>query len=155
MEMEKNVLSAPRGVGNQVSCEFNLVYRWHSCISERDDKWTQELYKKLFNKPASEVSMGELLQGLSKLEASLDEDPTKREFANLKRGEDGKYSDDDLAKILIDSIEDCAGKRFGPNSHLNTKSPKGASGALNVPSSLRSVEILGMLQARAWKCATL
>ena len=31
--------------GNQVSAEFNLVYRWHSCDSERDDKWTHELYE--------------------------------------------------------------------------------------------------------------
>ena len=31
--------TAPRGVGNQVSCEFNLVYRWHSAISAKDEKW--------------------------------------------------------------------------------------------------------------------
>jgi hypothetical protein len=36
------------GTGNQVSAEFNLFYRWHSCISDRDDKWTQSLYGKLW-----------------------------------------------------------------------------------------------------------
>jgi linoleate 10R-lipoxygenase len=49
------------GVGNQVSAEFNLVYRWHSAISKRDEKWTEELYLELFGKPSHEVSMQELL----------------------------------------------------------------------------------------------
>ncbi len=26
--------------GNQVSAEYNLVYRWHAAVSERDDDWT-------------------------------------------------------------------------------------------------------------------
>lgn len=30
-----------RGTGNQVSMEFNLSYRWHSCIGEGDEKWTE------------------------------------------------------------------------------------------------------------------
>ena len=25
----------PSGVGNQVSADFNLAYRWHSCISDK------------------------------------------------------------------------------------------------------------------------
>lgn len=129
----------PRGIGNQVSAEFNLVYRWHSCISDRDDKWTQNLYRELFGKESHEVSMMELLMGLSKWEHSLPKDPHKRDFAHLQRGADGKFSDDDLVKIITESIEDTAGS-FGAN---------------NVPSVLRAVEILGMEQARKWNCATL
>jgi linoleate 10R-lipoxygenase len=30
-----------RGTGNQVSMEFSLSYRWHSCIGEGDEKWTE------------------------------------------------------------------------------------------------------------------
>lgn len=56
------------GVGNQVSAEFNLAYRWHSCISDKDDQWTQELYRKLFGKEAEDVTLQELLQGLGKWE---------------------------------------------------------------------------------------
>ena len=54
--------------------------------------------------------MGELLQGLQKLEQSLDEDPQKREFAGLKRDANGNFDDGELSEILISSIEDCAGK---------------------------------------------
>ncbi|KAF2474572.1 putative fatty acid oxygenase PpoC [Lindgomyces ingoldianus] len=129
----------PRGVGNQVSAEFNLVYRWHSATSLRDEEWTEAMYRDMFGKPASEVSMHELMMGLGKWVAELDADPQKRPFAGLQRGYEGKYSDDDLVTILVDSIEDCAGS-FGAN---------------NVPKALRAVEIMGMMQARKWGLATL
>ncbi|KAI9697077.1 MAG: hypothetical protein M1836_005039 [Candelina mexicana] len=128
-----------RGTGNQVSAEFNIVYRWHSCISDKDDKWTQELFKELFGKPAHELSMQELLMGLGKWEHSLDKDPFKRDFAHLKRESDGKFNDDDLVEIITSGIEDTAG----------------AFGANNVPSVLRAVSILGMQQARKWNTGSL
>ncbi|KAI9799736.1 MAG: hypothetical protein M1833_003855 [Piccolia ochrophora] len=129
----------PRGVGNQVSAEFNLAYRWHSCISDRDDKWTQELYREMFGKEAHDVSMQDLLFGLSKWEMNMSKDPQKRDFAHLKRNADGKFNDDELVEILASSVEDTAGS-FGAN---------------NVPKVLRSVEILGMQQARKWNLGTL
>lgn len=102
----------PSGVGNQCSAEFNLAYRWHSCISEKDDQWTQNLYRELFGKNAEDISMPELLKGLGKWEHSLDEDPSKRPFAHLERGADGKFADNDLARILTESVEDLAGTCF-------------------------------------------
>lgn len=33
-----------RGEGNMVSCEFNLLYRFHSPLSRRDTQWTEELF---------------------------------------------------------------------------------------------------------------
>lgn len=131
--------SAP-SVGNQVSAEFNLVYRWHAAVSERDDKWTQDAYKRLFpNKDPKKIKLDELLRGLGHFEASLSENPLKRPFANLERGEDGRLSDDALVEILADGIEDVAGS-FGAN---------------RVPEILRSVEILGIKQARSWNLASL
>lgn len=67
--------------GNHVSAEFNLVYRWHAAVSERDDKWTQQEYKRLFpgNEP-SQVTLPELLEGLGKWEQSLPADPQVRAF---------------------------------------------------------------------------
>ncbi|KAI4142174.1 MAG: hypothetical protein LQ341_003278 [Variospora aurantia] len=124
----------PSGVGNAVSAEFNLAYRWHSCISEKDDLWTQNLYKELFGKSADEVSYLELLQGLGKWEHNLDSDPQKRPFANLQRGADGKYPDEGLAKILTESVEDVAG----------------AFGANNIPRCMRAISMLGLKQGRAW-----
>ncbi|KAL8994260.1 MAG: hypothetical protein Q9169_005713 [Polycauliona sp. 2 TL-2023] len=124
----------PSGVGNAVSAEFNLAYRWHSCISEKDDEWTQNLYKELFGKSADEVSFQELLQGLGKWEQGLDPDPQKRPFAKLQRGADGKYPDEGLARILTESVEDVAG----------------AFGANNIPKCLRAISMLGLQQGRKW-----
>ena len=129
--------SAP---GNQVSAEFNLVYRWHACVSEKDDKWTQEEYARLFpGKVPSQVSMNQFLTTLGMWEAGLSCDPQKRTFANLERSADGTLDDDALVKILADGIEDVAG----------------AFGSRNVPAILRAVEVLGIKQARSWNLATL
>ena len=126
--------------GNRVSVEFNLVYRWHACVSERDDKWTQEEYARLFpGKDPSQVSMAQFLTGLGIWEAGLPSDPQKRPFANIQRAADGNLDDDALVKILADGTEDVAG----------------AFGSTNVPTILKAVEILGITQARSWNLATL
>ncbi|KKY29272.1 putative fatty acid oxygenase [Phaeomoniella chlamydospora] len=141
-EMGRKILgetAAPRGGGNQVSCEFNLVYRWHSSISKNDEAWTQAVYQKLLGKNGEDVSMPELLKGLGMWARTLDPDPTKREFGGLKRGEDGKFDDGDLVHLLANAIEDVAG----------------CPGANHVPKVLRAAEILGIEQARHWNCASL
>ena len=126
--------------GNQVSAEFNLVYRWHAAMSKRDDAWTQDEFKRLFpGREPNKISFPELLQGLDTWEKGLSEDPQQRPFANIKRNKDGSLSDDGLVNILSTSIEDEAG----------------AFGARQVPQILRSVEILGIKQARSWNLATL
>lgn len=126
--------------GNQVSAEFNLVYRWHSCISQRDQRWTENKYKELFpGKNPEEVTLQSFLQGLSQWESQLPQDPQERPFAHLTRTTDGKFEDDDLVKIFADSVEDVAGA-FGPSQ---------------VPTVLKSVEVLGIKQARSWNLATL
>lgn len=101
----------PAGVGNMVSVEFNLVYRWHSCISKRDDAWTKEFYAGLFpGKNPDDVNMREFLVGVGQWESRIPSDPVKRTFAGLSRQADGSFRDDDLVKILTESIEDVAGK---------------------------------------------
>lgn len=129
------------GTGNQVSAEFNLVYRWHSAVSDRDDKWTRALFAELFDgRTADKIPQGEFLTKLGTLQMENEElAPNKRDFNKMKRQADGTYNDDELAAILIDSIEDCA-NAFGPRQ---------------VPAVFRQVEILGIRQARAWSLATL
>ena len=132
--------TAKQGVGNQVSVEFNLVYRWHAAISEKDDKWTDQAYRKLFpGVEPKDVSWHELVQRLHTWEKELPSDPQQRQLDNVKRNEDGTLDDDDLVKILEGGINDVAGS-FGAN---------------RVPAILRSVEILGINQARRWNVATL
>lgn len=126
--------------GNMVAAEFNLVYRWHSCLSDRDDRWMQEMFKGIFgDKDPSTATVPEFLRAVGTLEASLPDDPQQRTFANLKRLPTGAFNDDDLVKILTESIEDCAGP----------------FGARHVPKVLRAVEILGIKQARSWNLSSL
>ena len=126
--------------GNQVSVEFNLVYRWHACVSEKDDQWTRDEYAKMFpGKDPSQVSMREFLIGLRQWEKGLPLDPQERPFAGIQRSADGSLDDDALVKILADGTEDVSG----------------AFGSTNTPVILKLVEILGITQARMWNLATL
>lgn len=128
------------GTGNVVSAEFNLAYRWHSCISEKDDRWIQEFYHDLFGKPANEVSHVDMMRGFKKFDESIPNDPAERTFGDYKRDPaTGKFKDDDLVDCITSAIEDCAG----------------AFGARNVPISMRPVEILGIMQGRKWHVAGL
>lgn len=66
-------------------------------------------------------------------------DPGRREFGDMLRTPNGAFRDSDLVKILTESTEDVA-CAFGPR---------------NVPVVMRLVEVMGIKQARRWKCATL
>ncbi|KAF4625551.1 hypothetical protein G7Y89_g12617 [Cudoniella acicularis] len=125
---------AAQGIGNQVSAEFNLT------VSEKDDKWTQGVYKQMFpGKDPEDVTLPELLRTLRAMEANLPDDPLQRPFAGLKRKDDGTFDDDALVEILEASVSDVAGS-FGAN---------------RVPKILKSVEILGIIQSRSWNIASL
>ncbi|KAF8856230.1 linoleate diol synthase [Acephala macrosclerotiorum] len=138
----KNMFSnpAPEATGNQVSVEFNLIYRWHSALSQKDEKWTEKEFRNLLGgKDPATAPMHEVLTALGRWESMLPEWPEARPFAGLVRNVDGTYDDDSLVKMLQESIEDVAGT-FGANK---------------VPNCLRTVEILGIIQARYWNVATL
>lgn len=129
----------PRGIGNQVSAEFSLSYRWHSCIGEQDEEWTEKTYHQLFGKPSHEVSIEELMRGLGKYDRELSKNPPQRPFAGLTRGSDGKFDDAELAKIFTAGVEQVSG----------------SFGARNIPKALRAITILGIQQCRAWNLCTL
>ncbi|KAI1214921.1 heme peroxidase [Annulohypoxylon truncatum] len=134
---------APRGVGNQVSAEFNLLYRFHSCISKKDERWMNNFFLKLFpegkTQDLSTVSLEDFGLALLKFEQSIDKDPSKRTFDDLKRQENGKFKDEDLVRILKEGMDD----------------PAGVFGARTIPKALKIIEILGINQARKWQVASL
>lgn len=131
---------ATQFIGNQVSAEFNLVYRWHSAISQRDEKWTQGIFHKMFpGKSPGEITEDDFIKGMGDWERVLPHDPIDRPLAGLKRTSEGKFKDDELAAIFASSVEDCAG----------------AFGANHTPLVLRAVEILGIKRARSWNLSTL
>lgn len=135
------VKDLPMGIGNQVSAEFNLVYRWHSTVSDRDEKWTQEMWDGLFGEGRDPKTVGkyEFLGRLNEVYKKTDPDPSKRKFAGLERGDNGTLPDQGLVDILTSSIEDCANS-FGPN---------------RVPAVFRAIEVLGIEQARTWNLGSL
>lgn len=140
----------PTGTGNQVSAEFNLVYRWHAAVSDRDDAWTEELTKQMFKgKSGGDVSSQDMIRTLGMMQHEMESKaphdrpwpPLQRE--TLTRIESGPYAgsfkDDDLAKLLTEGVEDCAN----------------AMGPQQVPICLRAIEVLGIRQARTWQLSTL
>ncbi|KAH7359935.1 heme peroxidase [Pyrenochaeta sp. MPI-SDFR-AT-0127] len=137
-----DIKGVPMGIGNQVSAEFNLVYRWHSTVSDRDEKWTKELWDDMFgeNRDPKSINKYEFLATLNEVYKKTDRDPSKRKFANLERNkETGALPDQGLVDILTSSIEDCANS-FGPN---------------RVPAVFRAIEVLGIEQSRAWNLGSL
>ncbi|KAI1770674.1 linoleate diol synthase [Hypoxylon cercidicola] len=128
-----------RGTGSMVSAEFNLCYRWHSCISAKDDQWLQEFFREALHKDPLEISPREMLMGFAKFNGDIPDDPAQRVFGGFKRNVDGTFNDDDLVGCISDTIEDCAG----------------AFGGRNVPESMKAVEILGIIQGRKWNVAGL
>ncbi|KAJ7785469.1 heme peroxidase [Mycena olivaceomarginata] len=114
-----------RGLGNHCSVEFNVLYRWHPTLSAADQQWTEE-YR--FNR----LTIQDFGAAFGQTFAAIDPNPSNRTFGGLKRGPDGKFSDDDIAKILLDA----------------TESPAGAYRA-------RELRIMGILQARQWGVCTM
>ncbi|RXW15244.1 hypothetical protein EST38_g10604 [Candolleomyces aberdarensis] len=140
-----NGTKVQRGEGNHVSVEFNLLYRWHTTTSARDEEWTKDFFtgpaSPLFpNKDMEQVSVPELIGGLgSYITAAAKTPPHKRAFAGLSRGPDGKFNSDDLARILQDA----------------TESPAGQYRARGTPAVLKPIEMLGINQARRWGVCTM
>ncbi|KAL6697598.1 heme peroxidase [Trichoderma pleuroticola] len=135
--------SVPRGVGNQVSVEFNLLYRFHACISQKDERWMNDFFLKLFPDRSAEnlkdISWTDLGQALVTFENSIPKDPSLRTFDGLQRQADGRFKDEDLVRILKEATDD----------------PAGVFGARMVPKALKIVEVLGINQARKWQVASL
>ena len=101
--------TTPIAIGNQVSCEFNLISRFHMLMSDRDDRWTQDLMRTILpGKDSAKVSWKELYPALN-VYLAADEDPSRRTLGNLTRGSDGTFDNASLITILTQSTEDCAG----------------------------------------------
>ncbi|KAK3937994.1 heme peroxidase [Diplogelasinospora grovesii] len=138
----------PRGIGNQVSVEFNMIYRWHSAVSSQDEAWANGFFKEIFgpNSSPDTMSTDEFLHGLREWRRSLPKDTEKWNFGGLKRQDDGRFPDAELVRLLQAGTENVSGKY----------SRNGLSfGARNIPRIFKALEVYGIQQGRQWGLATL
>lgn len=128
-----------RGQGNGNSVEFNLLYRWHATLSQADEKWVEHMFEGCFpGKSWDEITI-EMFSGVTaKLKEGGKADVRHWTFAGLHREPDGKFKDDDIAKIMMDA----------------TEHPAGAFKARGTPSVMKIVEIMTMKMARKWGVCT-
>ncbi|KAK4702162.1 linoleate 10R-lipoxygenase, partial [Phenoliferia sp. Uapishka_3] len=131
-----------RGVGNSCSIEFNILYRWHSAISAEDEKWTEDLFKKVLpDKPFDKMTEADFMTAAGKLKSSQGTDRRTWGLGELKRdATTGLFADDDLCTLLANA----------------TEAPAGAFKARGSPACMRVIDMMGMAAARnVWKCCTL
>ena len=91
---KENKEGIKRGIGNQVTVEFNLLYRFHSPLSKRDSNWIDdqaEAMKKMMHGPRGN-------SGNAK--------PQPAYISYARNNATGKYDDDKLVEHLVESIED-------------------------------------------------
>jgi len=123
----------PTGVGNQVSLEFNYIYRWHPAISQEDEAWIENFFKNSLNIDCPEdVSVETFRKSVGEWKKKLPKEPAKWTFADLKRGKDQKFADVDLARALVNG----------------TKWISGKFGARGIPKVFRVIELIGIESAR-------
>ncbi|KAG7089000.1 hypothetical protein E1B28_012947 [Marasmius oreades] len=130
---------APRGEGNAVSIEFNLLYRWHATLSREDEGWTEAMLQKYLGQDADLSTVTPTQFYVAAVKAlQYPDDPREWTFNGLERV-DGRFKDEDLANLILNATERRAG----------------AFKARGIPEALRVVEILGIEHARTWGTCSL
>ncbi|CCF37413.1 linoleate diol synthase [Colletotrichum higginsianum] len=135
-----------RGLGNQVTVEFNLLYRFHCAISLRDEKYTEDYMKaKLGIEHPEHLSLPEFLKVMSyeKQKGTKPVEPWQVTFGipdHFERNEITNLFDDEQMLNELTAAMDEPLSNFGPR---------------NVPKCLKPVEMMGIMQARKWEVGTL
>jgi hypothetical protein len=134
-EIKSGQARVERGAGNTVSVEFAVLYHWHATLSAADAKWMDDLIgSKLPQIKSIDKMTPSLFWEMVETRAKeLFAKPAKEwTFGELKRGQDGKFDDADLGRLIKDCVEE----------------PAHAFGAHGTPASLKVVDLMGQLQAR-------
>lgn len=113
----------PKGVGNEISIEFNLIYRWHATVSDKNALWIQSFFEKVFpDADPATLTQAEFLKGLQNWARTIPADPGTWTFGDLERGANGSFNDADLVRLLTEETEDIAGA-FGARNVSRTVDP--------------------------------
>ncbi|KAH8108998.1 heme peroxidase [Phellopilus nigrolimitatus] len=136
---------SPRGEGNVVSLEFNLLYRWHAALSKADTAWTEKVFEEFFETRDYKSITVEQFQKTLAQKLRPNPDVRKWTFDGLdgkdlvRDAETGAFRSADLAAIL----------------QAATEASASAFKARGIPEVLRVVEIMGIEQARRWGACTI
>ena len=169
-----------RGLGNQVTVEFNLLYRFHCAISLNDEDYTEKFMKETFEEigramnaakqPADNTSpqstpdpkslsmmqfavLAKTMAQDTKAEPWLQEFGLKNsETQNFRRNTlTGLFDDQQMVNQLRASMDDPICRHAWVMPFVTLLMTATAQfGPRNVPRSLKNVEIMGILQARKW-----
>ena len=146
-----------RGLGNQVTVEFNLLYRFHCAISLEDERYTEQYLREYFGKlddktwQPGEMQLPEFLGNMQAAGIRDGAKPARKAWEQefgLKSEEKlnftrhpitGLFDDQKMINELTRAMDDPI-SNFGPN---------------NVPRCLKAVEVMGIMQARKWEVGSL
>lgn len=96
-----------RGEGNVVSVEFNLLYRWHSTLSEENAEWLEQEFGSVFPKDVGPDGIKTFRDNARKVGMAFGRDPTKWVFGGLVKQFVVKYTPltilTDCLVMVIDS----------------------------------------------------
>ncbi|GAA5974545.1 hypothetical protein JCM11641_002083 [Rhodosporidiobolus odoratus] len=131
----------PRGLGNGVSAEFNILYRWHAAISKKDEVWIEGLFRETIgNVSIEELTEPDFVAVLRKLSQQQGPDPRKWTIPGISRTSSGSFADEDLCRIITEATDEIAG----------------AFGANGSPNVMRIMDCLGIATARnEWNVCTM
>ncbi|KAF8859054.1 heme peroxidase [Acephala macrosclerotiorum] len=135
-------VNIPKATGNQVSVEFNMIYRWHATINDANTEWTEKFMKKVFGEDydPNSLTVTQFLAGArSWATGVVGVEPAKREFGGIKRQADGSFTEADLVNLI----------------NVATEKPGAAFGARSTPLVMKPIEMLGIQSQRQWGIATL
>ncbi|KAH9967528.1 linoleate diol synthase [Russula dissimulans] len=134
-----------RGRGNVCSVEastaghFNCLYRWHATTSEADAKWVEQSMARIFpGQSLEDVTIDDFKDAVRRMQTGRPH-ITQWTFGNLKRGEDGRFKDSDLAAIIKNGIEH----------------PAATFGARGTPHIMKVHEVMGIEANRRWGVCSL
>ena len=140
----------PEATGNQCSIEFNFIYRWHSAISQEDERWVNDLFTTL---------------GRTNVAEELKDQKEDLPSSHITReNHEQRWQNDPRTRTYFalnkEVQRDAQTQRF-PDSALAdfinkaTSYHAGAFGGRQVPSIFKSIEIDGMHHARELGVCTL
>ncbi|KAJ9604588.1 hypothetical protein H2200_010701 [Cladophialophora chaetospira] len=148
--------SVSRGIGNQVTVEFNLLYRFHCAITQKDEAYTETFMKTKMDMP--EPKNLPLDQFISKMAAAAGYAQEKPEPCEITFGltHDDQLRPDDTHNFQRNSFTGLFDDQQMINALTSAMDdPISNFGPRNIPQCLKPVEIMGIMQARKWEVGTL